>query len=162
MNTLRQKWENLSVRERGVLGLGSAGVLLILAYTFLWAPWQESLSQLRVQVPVKQADLAWMQKQGAQIGPLLASRRKTPTDAEPLLTLVEQTAETAQVRDVIRRMSPGEQDKQVKVWLTEADFDNWLGWLEQLRKRGVEVVSATINRSSDDKVTIRVTFQRGA
>lgn len=160
MTYFRQMLSNLSARERQVLGLGTVVLALILVYTLVWVPWQDALQRLRTQVPVKQATLSWMQEQAKLAKPLMDLQNKQSGNDVPLLTVVETTAESAKMRNVIRRMSPGDQEGQVKVWLTEASFDSWLLWLEQLRKEAVEVVSTTISRSEGGKVTIRVTLQR--
>lgn len=160
MTYFRQMFGNLNPRERQVLALGAVVLVLILAYTLVWVPWHDALQRLRTQVPAKQATLSWMQEQAQQVEPLVKLDKKQPNNNVPLLTVVETTAATAKMRDLIRRMSPGDQEGQVKVWLTEASFDNWLLWLEQLRKEAVEVVSSTISRGDGGKVTIRMTLQR--
>jgi len=142
------------------LSLGALGVAAILAYTLVWQPWQEALKRLRTQVPAKQVTLTWMQGQARNIQPLLARKQQqTEKDGTPLLTVVESTAKQSNIHESIRRISPGEEN-EVKVWLTDADFDKWLQWLEALRQRNVEVASANVNRAADNKVTIRVTMQR--
>ncbi len=160
MTYFRQIFGNLNTRERQVLALGAVVFILILVYTLVWAPWHDALRRLRIQVPAKQATLSWMQQQAEQAKPLLKLETNKSKNDVPLLTVVETTAATAKMRDVIRRMSPGDQEGQVKVWLTEASFDKWLLWLEQLRKEAVEVVSSTISRGEGGKVTIRMTLQR--
>lgn len=160
MKGLQQTWYGISPRERLMVALGALGMVAILGYALVWQPWQEALTRLRGQVPAKQETLAWMQAQSQTLQPLLArAKQRSPADAAPLLTVVERSAKQANVHDTIRRMSPGEEN-QVKVWLTDADFDKWLQWLETLRRQRVEVVSANINRSAPNKVTIRVTLQR--
>ncbi len=162
MNELRSAWTNLNTRERWVIVAGAAAVLFILVYALVWAPWQDALARLRLQVPVKQATLTWMQEQAVNIKSLRGQQKSASDDKDPLFTVVEQTAASAKLRDVIRRMSPGEEQEQVRIWLTDVDFDAWLQWLEQLRKRGIEVASATVNRAADNKVNIRVTLQRSS
>ena len=160
MTYFRQIFGNLNARERQVLALGAVVLVLILVYTLVWVPWHDALRRLRIQVPAKQTTLSSMQEQAKQAKPLLKLQNNKSNNDVPLLTVVENTAATAKMRDVIRRMSPGDQEGQVKVWLTEASFDSWLLWLEQLRKEAVEVVSSTISRSEGEKVNIRMTLQR--
>ncbi len=160
MTYLREVFGNLNSRERQVLALGAIVLVLILGYTLVWAPWHDALRRLRAQVPAQQTTLTWMQDQAKQAAPLLKLENNDSQNDVPLLTVVEATAATAKMRNVIRRMSPGDQEGQVKVWLTEASFDSWLLWLEQLRKEAVEVVSSTITRGEGGKVTIRMTLQR--
>lgn len=159
MGPLRQKLQNLTPRERGVLGVGVLGAGLIVIYAFVWQPWQDELNRLRAQVPLKQETLQWMRQQAALIEPLVNNPNKPKRASDkPLLTVVEQSAQQSKISPYIRRMAPGE-DGQVKIWLTDADFDKWIVWLERLRRIGIEVYSASINRAKDNKVTIRVTLQ---
>jgi type II secretory pathway component PulM len=118
------------------------------------------LQRLRAQVPVKQETLNWMQREAQNVAPLMARKQQQPDqDGTPLLTVVESTAKQANIHGSIRRISPGEEN-EVKIWLTDATFENWLQWLEVLRQRNVEVASATVNRATNNKVTIRVTVVR--
>lgn len=160
MTYFRQIFGNLNPRERQVLALGTVVLALILVYTLVWVPWHDALQRLRTQVPAKQATLSWMQEQAKQAAPLLKLENNKSNNDVPLLTVVETTAASAKMRNVIRRMSPGDQEGQVKVWVTEANFDSWLLWLEQLRKEAVEVVSTSISRGEGGKVSIRMTLQR--
>jgi type II secretory pathway component PulM len=164
LRQLKERFAGLERRERAVLAVGFLGALVIIAYATMWAPWQDSIARLRNQVPVKQQNLAWMQQQAERVKPLLSKgRQQAPSGDQPLLTIVEQSASKANIREQIRRMAPGENDGQVKVWLTDADFDAWVIWLEILRKQGVEVIAATVNRQRDkNQVSIRVTLQRAA
>ena len=162
MQQLKERFYALEVRERAALVLGAVGAVAIIFYATVWAPWQDSIARLRNQVPVKQENLAWMKQQAERVKPLLRKgQQQAPNSNQPLLTIVEQSASKARIREQIRRMAPGENDGQVKVWLTDADFDAWVIWLEMLRKQGVEVVAAAVNRQRDKNlVSIRVTLQR--
>lgn len=153
--------DRMESREKLIVFGGGALAVLIVAYFFVWEPWQVRLEQLRQQVPNKQQTLTWMQEQSRTLQ-LLLNKTRTGGDNSgvPLLTVVEQSAANASVREFIRRMAPGDSPSQVKVWLTEANFDVWLAWLEALRNSGVEVVSANVSSAKDSKVTIRVTLER--
>ena len=143
-----------------VLGIGGISALLIVVYSFVWQPWQEELNRLRVQVPLKKETLAWMRQQKSSVGPLIRkTKQKTKSSDTPLLTVVERSAKQSKMNVYIRRMSPGEEG-QVKLWLTEANFEQWVNWLEKLRKAGVEVESASINKANNNTVTIRMTLKR--
>ncbi len=160
MKTLKETWAGISPRERLMLSVGLVAVFGILAYAQVWQPWQDALQRLRAQVPVKQETLNWMQREAQNVAPLMARKQQQPDqDGTPLLTVVESTAKQANIHGSIRRISPGEEN-EVKIWLTDATFENWLQWLEVLRQRNVEVASATVNRATNNKVTIRVTVVR--
>jgi type II secretory pathway component PulM len=160
MDALITRWNELGERDRIVLGLGGIGVLIILLYTFFWEPWHSSLDRLSAQVPAKR--LAWQRiSSQAEIAANYTGTGGESTQAErkPLLTVVEDTARRARLRDVIRQMTPGEEEGQVRVWLSDAPFDTWLTWVDTLgREHGVEVITATVQRSDENKVDIRATL----
>jgi len=158
----RHRLAALSGRERLALGIGTAAALAILVYALLWLPWQQELSRLRAEVPEKARTLAWMEAQAPRAVALsqeAESAGSRPTGL-PLLTLLERSANDAGLRDQISRMSPGEAPEQIRVWMDDADFDQWLRWLESLRGAGIRVAEANIDRSVDNRVDIRVTLQR--
>ena len=160
MVQLVQRFQGLTQRERLVLGIGGISALLIIVYSFVWQPWQEELNRLRVQVPLKKETLAWMHQQKSSVGPLIRkANQQAKSSCTPLLTVVERSAKQSKMNAYIRRMSPGEEG-QVKLWLTGANFEQWVNWLEKLRKAGVEVESTSINQASNNKVTIRMTLKR--
>ena len=133
MNELKQRLQSLTERERIVLSAGAICTILIILYAFVWEPWQEELNRLRAQVPIKQETLVWMQEQADLVGPLLQKEAiAKQLDNQPLLTVIEGSAQRSGLNKYIRRMTPGE-NGQVQIWLTDVEFDNWITWLEQLR-----------------------------
>ncbi len=77
-----------------------------------------------------------------------------------MLTLVERSANQIEMRDVITRMSPGDESDQVRVWLDKVAFDRWLAWVDVLSDDGIDVAEANIDRSGENLVGIRATLQR--
>lgn len=161
---MKQYWYALAARERSMITLGLIAVVAIVIWATLWEPLQIKLTQLRAEVPEKQATLAWMQSQAGRVQQLqqqAANRARQPTDGTPLVTVIEQTAADVNIRNVIRRIEP-EDDNSVKVWLTDAYFDPWIQWAEVLKQRGVQVAQANVDKGAENNtVTIRATFTRG-
>lgn len=161
MNALTERLTGLSTREQVVLVGGGVLALVVVLYTLAWRPWQEELNRLRIRVPEEEQTLAWMRTQAARVQSL---KKSSNTAAEqtglPLLTLVERSANEVEIRKAITRMSPGDKDNQVRVWMDKADFDLWLRWLKALQAAGIEVADANIDRASENKVNIRATLQR--
>jgi general secretion pathway protein M len=160
MKALIRYWQSLSSREQIFLGVGGLLTAAILVYVLAWEPWHRELLQLRDQVPVQRAAAAWMTQEAARLRPLLQQQRsKSGTDV-PLLTVVEQTARQAGLRDAIRQMQPGE-GEEVKVWLQDIYFDPWITWIDMLAREGIGVGSASVTHSQEiNKVNVRVTLQR--
>ena len=160
MLEFKQRIQSLTERERFILGFGIVCTTLILVYTFVWQPWQEELNRLRARIPIKQETLQWMQQQAEQVSPLLQKEAaRQQLNNKPLLTVIEGSAQRSGLNRYIRRMAPAE-NGQVQIWLTEVEFDKWVVWLEQLRRLGIDVSTAAVNRTKDNRVTIRVTLQR--
>ncbi len=156
---LSKFWQSISTRERGFLIIGCGAVLIILLYAFVWVPWHDALKRLRQEVPAQRETLAWMQREAKQIKPLLNKRTKNSNDV-PLLTVIEQSARSAKLRDAIREMQPGE-NGEVKVWLRDTYFDSWLRWIDQLSTKGITITTVSVSKSQEaNKVNIRMTAYR--
>lgn len=161
MNALTEKLATFSPRERVVLFGGGILTLALVLYALAWQPWQNELNRLRSQIPVKKETLAWMQSQAGQAKTLaVRSSRGANQSGLPLLTLIERSANQVDIREAITRMSPGEKEDQVRIWMDNADFDRWLRWLKTLDDSGIEVAEANIDRSVENQVSIRTTLQR--
>lgn len=144
-----------------MLGGGLTAAAAILVYTLAWEPWQAQLESLRTSVPEKRQTLQWMATQVEQIQGLKKNGGSASTDTGlPLLTLVERSANQAEIRQVITRMNPGENADQVRIWMDDADFDRWLLWLDSLNDSGIAVAEANVDRTAENQVTIRTTLQR--
>jgi len=125
IRALQQRLSLLSRRERRALGGGVAAALLIVLYAVAWAPWQQELDRLRVEVPEKARTLAWMAQQAPRVERLSrdSGGEASGSSGLPLLTLLERSATSAEIRERITRMSPGEEPDTVSVWMDDADFD---------------------------------------
>jgi general secretion pathway protein M len=160
---MKNWWNNLSERERWITGGGGALVLFFLVYALLWHPFRTSLLNLRQTVASQRQDLAWMQQAAAEVKRLSASPTVVTTrqsNPQSLLTLVDQTARTAGLGTVIKRIEPQGEDK-LRVQFEQVDFDQlvrWLGSLEQ--EHGVTSASVTIDRQSEaGQVDARLVLQ---
>lgn len=149
---------SLSVRERVLVGIALLVGLVMVAYLYLWEPKMNQLRALRDQkVPQSEQTLAWVKQALSDAENQPAQREKIIEG--PLLTVIEQTAEKAQVRAAIRRMQPN-QRQAVKIWMDEVSFDQWLGWIDLLRQQNVVVSQASIVNKSPGKTDIRFTLSR--
>jgi type II secretory pathway component PulM len=161
MSFLLQYWRSLSSREQSFLAVGGLAAAAIMAYVLAWEPWHHELQQLRERVPAERASAAWMTQEANGLRPLLAQQKKSKTGTNvPLLTVIEETARQAGLRDAIRQMQPGEGD-EVKVWLQDVYFDPWVKWIDTLSRQGIAVSSVSITRSQQpNMVNVRATLQR--
>lgn len=152
------KWQALDQRERITLIVGSILVLIMVIYSLAWAPMRESINDYRALLPGKRADLVWMQNQAESYKKNKSAKKVSD---KPLLTIIEETAQKANLREQIQQMSPGESQNEVKVWLSVASFDEWIRWVDVLSKQhAVIVTAARIQQQEEKLVDIRVSFGR--
>jgi len=158
MSELKKYWLNLSSRDQKFLSIGTLLVLLILFYSFIWAPVQSNLKRLRTQVVSQSADLVWMQQQATEIRKLNKSLPVSSGEpALPLLTVVDQTAKILKIRDRIKQIQPGKENGTAKVWFDKVVFEDWLKWLDMISARGIDVTRVSVTKSGEfPKVNIRL------
>ena len=151
-------WTNLSKREKGIIALGIPLLLLAIFYYYLWVPTVDKLNRLQSELPLKSAEYAWMKYEIENAKPWLGV---TPEEAssKPILTVIESRAIEVQIKTTIQRVQPG-QEQEVKMWFQEVPADKWFRFVNQLDLDGVSVDAATITRTTNGKVNIRVTFKR--
>ncbi|WJV61325.1 type II secretion system protein M [Pectobacteriaceae bacterium CE70] len=134
MNELRQRWQSMSLRERGLMLVCVGLVVLCLLYYLLWQPWQRQSQQWRRMIERERQTVSWMPKQAARL-PTSRGLKPPVSGREVSLTvLIPQTA--AQYGITIQRLQP--QGNQVSVTLSRSDFNTLMRWLLELeQKNGV-------------------------
>lgn len=136
---MKQWWASLQARERRTLLFGGIA-LLVMAFVFLiWLPGHRGAEDLRQQLAEERATLAWMQDASRQVRALSGGAQGAPaaTDGRSLFSLVETTARDAGLSGKLRVESSG--DRQVRISVDAAPFDNLVGWLATLRQQhGIE------------------------
>lgn len=157
-------WNQLSNRERWLVGGGSVLTLTLILYALVWQPFQKELGRLRQTVTAQRADLAWM-RQAAIEAQRLENVQTSPKSQLPagsrrsLLIVVDQTARAAGLGSAIKRVEPQGDDK-VRVWLEQVSFDKLIGWLEALRRdQGIQTANAVMDRQASGRVDARLILQ---
>lgn len=156
---LRDGWLARAERERRVLSVGAAALLLIVAYLAVWEPLQ-GLHQQRARALADARALA------AQLE-VLAAESRGATDAtvgsrqQSLLSVVDQSGKASTIGKAPSRLQP-EGDAIVRIWFEDVPFDAVVRWLGDLRTRhGVTVADAEIERESGSGlVNARLTLAR--
>ncbi|MFT5258588.1 MAG: type II secretory pathway component PulM [Saprospiraceae bacterium] len=152
-------FSSITERERNLLIFAGLFTAAIIFYLYLWEPKMKELNDYRQnKLPESAQTLAWVKQALGSVN--LDELGKQPKKIQgPLLTVLEQTAETVEVRASIQRVQP-DQNQSVKVWLTNVEFDSWLNWLELLKVQGVIVQSAGVVKKTPGIVDIRMTVGR--
>lgn len=148
----------MNPREKFLVGLAFPAILVVAGYLYVWAPTYQRVQALRIELPLKAAEYAWMEHQLKMAEPLLAVDPDTGA-AQPVLTIIEQRAIETGVKASIQRVQPNE-DQSVKMWFEDVPADNWLQFVERLSVDGIAVDSATLTRKEEGIVSVRVDFKR--
>ena len=155
-----KEWFNgLAPRERIMVSLAAAVVVLALVYVAAWSPLSSSVVRLEQSVEEQQNLKQWMQQSAAEVERL----RKTAGagDHRSLLAVVDQTSKQSQLAPAVKRVEPDGQEL-VRVTLEQASFDDVVTWLGNLQQRfGVSVADVSIDRQADSgRVNVRLTLKR--
>lgn len=168
-DTIINYWLQLEKRERWILGLGGVLVSFILFYALILKPWHRALSEMSDRVPSLRENLVWMMQASEMVqnGNVVNTVRASKDLNKSLLSVVEQTARTSKVNKFIQQMVPGNNIKtnveQVNVVLEEANFNQWVRWVDDLANNyAVNIKQVSIESETDEPniVELRVTFER--
>ncbi|WP_192458759.1 type II secretion system protein GspM [Musicola keenii] len=160
MNELRRRWQLMSVRERGMMGLCGAFLALCLFYYLCWAPWRDLARQWQTAIDRERQTVRWMQQQAPKLPPPGGIRRQIVGRDASLTVLIPQSA--TQFGITVLRMQP--QDNQISVTLARSNFNALLHWLAELeQKNGIITqgldVAAVPNAPGQVEVT-RLSLER--
>lgn len=141
-------WRQLAERERRLLQLAAATIVLALGYLLVWEPLQAGRADWRQRALAAEANLAWMRTAAdevvarrGQVGP------QTPADGRSLLARVDSGARDAGLGGALLRVEPTGPD-QVRVQFQQAGFDPLMQWLESMAAReGVRVTELSVSRA---------------
>lgn len=148
---MKDKWQQLSSRERRLVVIMSAVLVVTMFYFLLWQPMQDGLARSRVRVKAQQAQLQEMRQQAAIARQLLAKQRSGSAvkNSSSLLVVIERTAQQKQIKSALQKVQP-EGNEGVRIWLENASFDKLVDWLALLSSRNnVYVSEISIDRQKD-------------
>lgn len=163
MDEIKKYWANLQARERKVISIGAGLLVLFVLYFYVWEPWHKSIANYRETLPQKRADLQWMKAQSDWVARMQGVDTGEPVREQglPLLTVVEKTAQQSGLRANIKQMTPGDRSHEVKIWLSQVNFDKWLRWVEQMKLQdSIEVKAVDVQQVDAGIVEVRATLSR--
>ena len=161
--TPRERWQQLAPRERVLVGIAGGVVALTLAYLLVWQPLFGSTARLREEVAGQRELLQWLHAIQPEVQQLRGSRSTRPAQGGSLMGLVDQTSTASGLKSFVTRIEP-QGDKEVRVWLEQAPYDEVMRWLITLElDAGVRIVEFNVTRGpAPGLVGARINLQRGA
>jgi len=148
---MKEHWQQLEQKEKQLISLLIATLLLAGGYWLVWQPLQNDISNTQRKVNVQTQTLADVKAIGQKIINLQggqASRR----EAGDLNQLVSRSAKRNKI--MITRIQAKEDNLQV--WIDDVNFNQFTAWLEQLNKQyGIEIQNIDLS-VSDKKGMVKV------
>lgn len=160
---LKQYWDRLQARERRVLLVGAVALVLLILYAVVWEPLVDGRARLAREVTEQRALLAWMEQSAREVQVLRGNQASQGLGGQSLMSVVDRTARAEGLGEVLERVQP-DGEKAVRVWLTQAPFDQSLRWLDKLTTiQGVRITGLVVERGeTPGKADLRITLEVGA
>ena len=130
---MMQMLQTLTQRERTLVSLALAGVILAAVLQFVWLPVQAKRAALSAEI----AGYAQIIDRIAALGPETPVLQTAAGPATPLSTRVTQSAEVAGL--VLRRLEP--EGDMLRVTLDDVAFANVILWLSDLEATHAVIVA---------------------
>ncbi len=154
---------NLAERERWLVATAGVVVAVALFYLLAWEPLFKAREELGQAVAAQRNTLRWMQEAADEVRVLKGSAARGGLQGRnrSLLSVLDQTATQAGIRDHIDRMEP-EGQNSVKLWLDNVPFDPLIRWIERLERHyGVYTKRANFTPADEPgQVDARLTLER--
>ncbi|HHT0304124.1 TPA: type II secretion system protein GspM [Raoultella planticola] len=129
MNKLKNRWYQMSLRERWLITGGSVLLILCMGYYTLWQPWQQQAEKWRNTIAREKNTVEWMQRQV----PRLQAQVDNPQLGQPLsLSATVASTSSAHGQTIIRLQPQGE---RLAITLVAGDFNRLMQWLTQLEQQ---------------------------
>ncbi|MGH1428465.1 MAG: type II secretion system protein GspM [Arenicella sp.] len=162
MNDVKNWYFNQTLSGQVLLAVMVLLIVLLSLFELVIEPWQQRITQSRLQVADKVETVQWMEEQ-VRINRSLIKSKPAKTNVQlsngSLITKIEQSAKKAKIYSSIERISP-DRVGRVKVWINNGDFSVWLRWVEAMKKQGIDLVEARVSQlERNDAVNITASFQ---
>ena len=138
MHNLLALWQQRTRRERHLLLVMGAMLLIGLSWYALWQPWQNREAQWRQTLAREQASLQWMRQQTPLLRQL-HNQRPPAAPEEPSALIMR---EAARHGIAIVRLQP--QGSRLGLSVQPADFQALMAWLDALGQAGMTTATLAV------------------
>lgn len=157
---MKNWFQGLAERDKKIVIVLGIAIAFLMIYTFLWMPLLKENEQFEKRIQSAQSDLLWMQQAAEKIAasePLPTQKVRSDTSSGSILTLIEKTAASANIK--LEKIVP-KKDKQVEIRLKEVSFNQAVIWIEQLKRtHSVMVSKFAAEKVSAGKVNLVVVLE---
>lgn len=157
-------WEGLGQRERQLVALAVALVVLIAGYAMVWQPMHDALAVTRQRVANKQQILLWMEnaRAEAQQQQRATAQSAPDDDGQSLSALLESSAKSSGISEALSRIQPSGNDS-ARLAFSDVEFNNlmrWLARLQQVNRTEIKTASLDANQDQPGLVNGQVELER--
>lgn len=158
---LQDFWQQRNARERIMLCVLSALVILLLWYTVLWEPLRARETQLERNIAANEADLAWLQAAAVQYTSAEPGTVTTQGTKQSLLAVTDLAAKSARLTQEMGN-AMNVTTNTVRISFDDAPYDQLLKFIYQLQNRyGVSVTNLLLDKQkAEGLVDARLTLTR--
>lgn len=149
MDRLRLWWTTLQLRERWLIGGGSALVVVVAVYVLLLSPLYAAVDSRAERVARKQADVLWLRSVSAQAASMAATAAANGAGGdESMVVLIDRTARECGLSQSLAGQTPSG-EHSIRIRLEAAEFDKLVVCLGAWQQRhAIAVESANIDRTA--------------
>jgi len=155
---MNEWWQSLAMRERMLVSLMGAMVVIAMVYWFVLAPLFNSANDYRERVTTAEKSLAWMKR----VAPTLPTGNGATARTESQDSLISIVDRTTQQLGLKTRGNQQAGANKLRVQFDNASFDNMVTWFGVLHSTH-NVVVDTINVTREDTAGVvsgAVTIQK--
>lgn len=130
---IKQRWEQLSVRDQNVLKIGGIILGVLFALRFVWWPMFSRVDTLREQIEQEHLLVQWMAPRVSEIVAAKQSGKMVKLDKS--LPALEKSLQQTGLKPYVKEFSQNAQ-RQVAVTFADVPFESCMQWLEQVQAQG--------------------------
>ncbi|HEY3700459.1 MAG TPA: type II secretion system protein M [Spongiibacteraceae bacterium] len=140
------RYRELASRERRFVLLTATAIGVVALYILILKPALNFYDQARVNLGRERAVLSFVQEHADTVRQMNRARQAKTGQDTSLLALASKTATENQL--ILQRYEPNT-DGKLSVWLSEAEFNTLLTWMDQLvHQYNVQIEHANISAST--------------
>ena len=154
-STILGYWQRWTAREKLLIVLAAAGLLVSVFYNLYWRPVNNAIDRLTIALPTARSQLAQMRIQAKQV-----PTQPSSSVQKSLLPTVEQSLDNHGLRERLTQLEPSV-DNSAQVILAQVNYVSLIKWLVNLERQfGIVVQSARL-RATDSPgiVNARIVLQ---
>jgi general secretion pathway protein M len=158
---IRDWWEQLAPRERMMVMVCAAFIILTLIWTMAIRPLYSGSAQLQEDVADKQAQLANLQELASQALPGRQGQAGgLQGGSDSIVVIIDRTTRERALADFLTRNQP-EGESGVRLRFENAPFDPLVEWLGELNQSyGMVTVSANFDDAGAGRVNCNLVLER--